>query len=151
MGISESRTGNQGGAIKGLILSQGCRLSKLPPPCSSGGGGWDASLPAVKFLQAFWFAFQADRKSQVADSPSLWAFALHLSPPLSPRTCAAPWPDKLFFLQQMNFKEALSARWRVKLDCFHTLQSVSSTCTFTLWNSIHQHYILSYYPHSEVQ
>lgn len=50
--------------ITGLVLSHSFRLLllKYPLPTAdesrSGGGGRDASLPAVKFLQAFLFAFQ---------------------------------------------------------------------------------------------
>ncbi len=69
--------------ITGLILSQGCRLLplKFPPPqmkVAAEVEDGDASLPAVKFLQAFWFAFQQLRVSG-GRFPSLWALALHLS------------------------------------------------------------------------
>jgi len=65
--------------ITGLVVSQSFRLLLLNPPTttttdesSSGGGEWYASLPAVKFLQAFWFALQ---HLQVSGGrfPSLWA------------------------------------------------------------------------------
>lgn len=70
-------------AITGLILSQSWRLLplKFPPTrmkSSSGRRGWNASLPAVRFLQAFWFAFQQPQVSG-GRFPSFWALALHLS------------------------------------------------------------------------
>lgn len=82
MGICESSTGNQERYnridIEPGLWALAIEIPSTTDESSSGGGGWDASLPAVKFLQAFWFAFQ---QLQVSGGrfPSLWALALHLS------------------------------------------------------------------------
>lgn len=65
--------------IEPVLSAPAIEIPSTIDESSSGGRGRDASLPAVKFLQAFfWFAFQ---QLQVSGGrfPSLWALALHLS------------------------------------------------------------------------
>lgn len=88
LGIYNSGTGKQGsynriGTEPGLWALV-IEILSSTDESSSGGGGWETSLPALNSSKLFWFAFQR-RQVSGGRFPSLWALALHIS----------LWPNKL--------------------------------------------------------
>lgn len=95
MGISERYNGTD---IEPGLSAPAIEIPSTVDESSSGGRGRDASLPAVKFLQAFFDLLSSNCKSQVADSP-----VYEPSRCISPLMCAALWPQKLVLFPTNDF------------------------------------------------
>ena len=135
--------------ITGLIVSQGCRLLPLrfPPPQMKVAAEVEDGMQVFQLLNSskLFDLLSSNCKSQVADSP------VYEPSHCISRVCSFVAWQNLRSFQQINFKELLSAQSRVEEGSLNAPQSVCSTSDTILQSSIHQHYILSYYQHSEVQ